>query len=158
MVKAMQWDAVADQWPWLVVAGIVAVLLGALAAYRFYKTGPEPENEHIPVYQSQQDGWTPTGRIDFIDRRSTGDFVLQIEETRAADSLGGVEHREIRWRRATLDEAKKVIVAYHAQRNLSRAANFVVTAPNILRRDAELRAEPQEAPLVADQVISDPEV
>ena len=41
--------------------------------------------------------------------------------------MGGVEHREIRWRKATLDEAKAVVVAYHAQRNLAMTANFIVS-------------------------------
>jgi hypothetical protein len=38
-------------------------------------------------------------------------IILQAEDTRIVDSMGGVEHREIRWRKATLDEAKAVVVA-----------------------------------------------
>jgi hypothetical protein len=70
-----------------------------------------------------------TGRIDLVDPHSNGEFALQVEETQTVNSPGGVEHREIRWRRATLDEAKMVLVAYHAQRNLLMAANFIVSAP-----------------------------
>jgi hypothetical protein len=70
-----------------------------------------------------------TGRIDFVDPHSNGELVLQVEETQIVNSPGGIEHREIRWRRATVDEAKMVLVSYHAQRNLLMSANFVLTAP-----------------------------
>ena len=55
--------------------------------------------------------------------------MLQVEETRITNSPGGVERREIRWRKATLDEAKMVLVSYHAQRKLLMTANFVVGTP-----------------------------
>lgn len=126
----MQWDAITDQWPWFAAAAVLVVLLGAFVAYSFYKPKPKPDD----AVQTQQDGWSRTGRIDFMDRQSNGDFVLQVEDTRIAESMSGVEHREIRWRKATLDEAKRVIVAYHAQRNLARTANFIVTSPSVVRR------------------------
>jgi len=66
------------------------------------------------------------GAIDFSNPQSPGGFILQAEDTRIVDSIGGVERREIRWRKATLDEAKAVVVAYYARRNLTMAANFVV--------------------------------
>jgi hypothetical protein len=142
----MQWDAITDQWPWFAAAAVLVVLVVAFVAYGFYKPKPQPGD---PI-QNQQDGWTPTGRIDFIDRQSGGDFVLQVEDTRIADSASGVEHREIRWRKATLDEAKRVIVAYHAQRNLARTANFVVTSPSVMRRNSDLQTE-QEVQLGKDE-------
>ena len=43
-------------------------------------------------------------------------------------SPSGVEHREIRWRRATLPEAKMVLEFYHAQENLAMSAAFTATA------------------------------
>jgi hypothetical protein len=83
-----------------------------------------------------QNGWTPTGRIDFVDPQSIGDFVLQVEETRIVDSLGGVEHREIRWRKATLDEAKTVLISYHAQRNLSMRRTSS-SSSTVMRRNSD---------------------
>jgi hypothetical protein len=59
--------------------------------------------------------------------------------------MGGVEHREIRWRRATLDEAKTVLVSYHAQRNLTMTANFIVSSPTAMRRNSDGRNEHQES-------------
>ena len=70
-----------------------------------------------------------TGRIEFVDPHSNGDLLLQVEETQIVNSPGGVEHREIRRRRATLGEGKIVLVSYHSQRNLLMSANFIVSAP-----------------------------
>ena len=61
--------------------------------------------------------------------------------------MGGVQHREIRWRKATLDEAKMVVVAYHAQRNLAVAANYVVSSRAVMRPNSSPKNEHQEAPL-----------
>ena len=135
-------DAITDQWPWFAAAAVLVVLVGAFVAYSFYRPKRQPDD---PI-QNQQDGWSPTGRIDFMDRQSSDDFVLQVEDTRIADSASGVEHREIRWRKATLDEAKRVIVAYHAQRNLARTANFIVTSPSVVRQP-DLQTEQPEIQL-----------
>jgi hypothetical protein len=140
-------DTITDQWPWFAAAAVLVVLVGAFVAYNFYKPKLQPDD---PI-QNQQEGWSPTGRIDFIDRQSNGDFVLQVEDTRIADSVSGVEHREIRWRKATLDEAKRVIVAYHAQRNLARTANFIVTSPSVIRRNSDLQTEHQEVQIGKDE-------
>jgi hypothetical protein len=143
----MQLDTITDQWPWFAAAGLLVVLIVALAAYYFYKPNPKPDD---PT-QNQQEGWTPTGRIDFTDPHSIENFILQVEETRIDESLGGVEHRAIRWRRATLDEAKRVIVAYHAQRNLATRATFVVTSPSIVRGQSDLKIEHQQGKLGEDE-------
>jgi hypothetical protein len=73
--------------------------------------------------------------------------VLQVEETRIVNSPSGVEHREIRWRRATLDEGKTVLVSYHAQRNLLMSANFIVSAPTRTKQSANPQAERLNAEL-----------
>jgi hypothetical protein len=73
-------------------------------------------------------GWMLTGRIDLTDPQSVGALVLEVEETRISMSPSGVEHREIRWRRATLPEAKMVLESYHAQQNLAMSATFTATA------------------------------
>ena len=142
------WDTIANQPLWLGVAVVLVVLvLVFLAAYKTYK--PKPRDT-IP---NQREGWTPTGRVDFSDPQSVGDFILQAEDTRIVSSMGGVEHREIRWRKATLDEAKMVVVAYHAQRNLAVAANYVVSSRAMLRRNSDPKGEHQEAPLGKDEVV-----
>ena len=106
--------------------------------------------------------WIWTGRIDLTDPKSAGDFVLRVEETRVVNSPVGVEHREIRWRKATLDEAKTVMVSYHVQRKLAMAANFVVSAPTETKRISNSRGNNEEAelkkPEVAEVQAEGPEV
>ena len=122
----MTWDAILAQWPWFAAAaGVLVVVIGLLVLLR-------PKSKRQPNTTgsaADNKGWVLTGRIDFVDPHSNGELVLQVEETQIVNSPGGVEHREIRWRRATLDEAKMVLVSYHAQRNLLMSANFIVSAP-----------------------------
>ena len=142
----MLWDTFnnlfANQWFWFSSAGVLLVLVWVTAS-KFYKSKPSE------VIQDQQEGWTPTGRIDFLNPQSIGNFILQAGDTRIVESLGGVEHREIRWRKATLDEAKTVVVAYHAQRNLAMAANFIVNSS--IRRKSDLDNEHQNLQLGKDE-------
>jgi hypothetical protein len=80
--------------------------------------------------------------------------VLQVEETRITNSPGGVERREIRWRKATLDEAKMVLVSYHAQRKLLMTANFVVGTPTETGRNG--RGEKDKLNEVSDSQTESP--
>ena len=136
-------DTITDQWIWFSVAGVFAILVVVVAVHNFYKSKPSD------VIQGQQEGWTPTGRVDFTDPQSIGNFILQAEDTRIVDSIGGVERREIRWRKATLDEAKTVIVGYHAQRNLAMTANFIVSSS--IRRKSDSDNEHPKAQLGKDE-------
>ena len=140
----MEWDAITAQWPWFSAAGVLVVFLVAFAGYNFYK----PKAHNAKKYNAaDQHGWIATGRVDFVDPQSIGAFTLQAEETRIVESLGGMEHREIRWRTATLDEAKTVLVSYHAQRNLTMAANLVVSAPTVPRRNTDEQSETRDVQL-----------
>ena len=96
--------------------------------------------------------WTWTGRIDLAHPKSAEDFVLRVEETRVVNSPVGLEHREIRWRGATLEEAKTVMVSYHVQRNLAMTANFVVSAPSETKRTSNGRGNNEEAELKKAEV------
>jgi hypothetical protein len=122
---------------------LFVVLIAALAIPYFYKPKPTPDD---PTRDQPQpdDGWTPTGRIDFTDPHSNGNFTLQVEETRVDESLSGVEHRTIRWRKATLDEAKRVIVSYHAQRNLTMRPTFVVASRSLAQEQSDQKNEHQQ--------------
>ena len=81
----MQWGTIPDQWIWICAAGVFAVFVGAFAGYSFYK--PKPNERTKSNAAAQNGGWTATGRIDFVDPRSIGDFILQVEETRIVDSM-----------------------------------------------------------------------
>jgi len=142
----MQWDVISDQWVWIGAAAVLVIFVAALAIHSL-KPKPHDEAKAKSNAAAQSDGWAPTGRIDFVDPQSTSDFILQVEETRIVDTMGGVEHREIRWRRATLDEAKTVLVSYHAQRNLTMTAHFIVSSSSMTQRNSDARNGQQEIQL-----------
>jgi hypothetical protein len=153
METTMLWDAITNPLFWFGSAiFFIVIFFGILAAYSFRKRDPY----HYVVktddnIQSDDGSWTPTGRIDFIDPRSSGHFILQVEDTRIVESMSGVDLREIRWRNATLDEAKVVVVTYHAHRNLTMRSNFSVTSANRIQREFDLgqtdsQLENNEAP------------
>jgi|SRR5829696_7072203 len=62
--------------------------------------------------------WQLTGKIDFHcaetfrDDKAPAAFVLRVEDYRIVESISGVEHVEIRWRNASLAEAKSVVIAH----------------------------------------------
>ena len=135
---AMTWEAIFEQWPWFAAAaGVLVIVVGLLILLK-----PKSKRQRNTT-SSAADGkeWVLTGRIDFIDPHSAGELVLQVEETRIVNSPSGVEHREIRWRRATLDEGKMVLVSYHAQRNLLMSPNYTVSAPSRTKQNANGQAE-----------------
>ena len=134
----LTWNAILEQWPWFAAAaGVLVVVVGLLVQFKpkskrqLNATGSAADNK----------GWVLTGRIDFVDPHSNGDLLLQVEETQIVNSPGGVEHREIRWRRATLDEAKMVLVSYHAQRNLLMSPNYTVSAPSRTKQSGNGQTE-----------------
>jgi len=104
---SMNWEAIFEQWPWFAAAaGVLIVVIGLLILLR-----PKSKRKaNTTGSNADSKEWVLTGRIDFVDPHSAGELVLQVEETRIVNRPSGVEHREIRWRRATLDEGKMVLV------------------------------------------------
>jgi len=143
----MAWDVISNQWFWLGAAGFFMIALAIILIIARRPTGQ--------AKKSQEGGWFPTGRIDFSgpnesDPDSSGNFILQAEDTRVVRSIGGIDHHEIRWRRATLNEAKKVVSTYHAQRSFSRAPLAGAKSVNKLASESEVESSPRvEAPSLA---------
>jgi hypothetical protein len=88
--------------------------------------------------------WIPTGRIDFAgasfepaDADTPASLYLQAEETRMLISQSGIEKKEIRWRQATLNEAKRVVNVFHRQLPRSPLRTLETdTAPSIASEGA----------------------
>jgi len=96
-----------------VLMAIIAVG-GALAGFYLWWL-KQTKLEEIVTVTSE---WQPTCKIDFLCAESPKDhklptvFVLRVEDYRTVESISGVEHVEIRWRNATLAEAKAVVVVH----------------------------------------------
>ena len=126
MFDDLMWDALLQAWPWFGAAAVVFV--GAVGLFIALKPKPERQPD-IAADTADKIGWTLTRRIDFADPQSVGALVLEVEEARSSMSPSGVEHREIRWRRATLPEAKMVLGSYHVRQNLAMSPSFTVSSP-----------------------------
>jgi hypothetical protein len=137
-----------QQWYWYAAAAVLVVAAGVFA---LLKPKSKVQFERANVVADGKD-WTWTGRIDLANPKSAEDFVLRVEETRVVTSPVGLEHREIRWRGATLDEAKTVMVSYHIQRNLAMTTNFVVSTPSETKRTSNGRGNNEEAELKKAEV------
>ena len=98
MFDDLTWEAILQAWPWFGAAAVVFV--GAVGLFIALRPKPKRQTE-AAADAADRMGWTLTGRIDLADPRSVGALVLEVEETRISVSPSGVEHREIRWRRAT---------------------------------------------------------
>jgi len=96
-----------------VLAAIIAAAASLVMFYLWWLKQKKPEE--IVTVTSE---WQPTGKIDFHcaelpqDPKLPTHFVLRVEDYRTVESISGVEHVEIRWRNATLAEAKAVVVAH----------------------------------------------
>jgi hypothetical protein len=96
----------------LIVAGAAAGLTW------LYMTGVWRKNLQEMIAATGE--WRPTDKIDFHcaempkDEKVPSAFVLQVEDYRTVETISGVQHVEIRWRNATLAEAKAVVTAHQA--------------------------------------------
>ena len=138
------WDVILQGWPWFGAAAVVFVLAVGLCIVLKPRSKRQAEKA---AEGADKIGWILTGRTDFTDPQSVGALVLEVEETRTSESPSGVEHREIRWRRATLPEAKMVLESYHSQQNLAMSATFTTAAPAGTKRRVNEQAESMETEL-----------
>src|SRR3954467_47425 len=113
----------------LVSSGIAAIAL--LLLYISPRQKKEPED----AVKATSD-WQPTGKIDFYSPEAPKEdkvpatFVLRVEDYRTVESISGVEHMEIRWRNATLAEAKSVVIAHQ---NATDTATKGYQIPRLVR-------------------------
>jgi hypothetical protein len=103
---------------WLVLAIVLIVaVVGYIVARRAGMSSSPVEHEGRVIHD-----WMPTGRIDFagpsMDASAAdapASFYLQAEDVRFLISFSGIERKELRWRKATLNEAKRVVTVFHRQ-------------------------------------------
>ncbi len=96
------------------------VLTGALMMiFGFRKAGKE-EPALCPVVGTIKQDWTPTGNIDL---RSTGmcessapqPLRLWVEEKRVTETAVGQRIADLRWRLATIEEGKQIVICWNAR-------------------------------------------
>ena len=103
---------------WGAVASIGVAVGGLIMMFGFRK------KEHQPAAFGHVDGvmkqdWTRTGNIDFhaaaLESASPQPLTLRVEEKKITENPMGQDVVELRWRLATLEEAKEVVVCWNAR-------------------------------------------
>ncbi len=65
-----------------------------------------------------KDDWRRTGHIDFharsLDSASPQQLILRVEERKIIENAMGQDVVQLRWRLATLEEAKEVVARWNA--------------------------------------------
>jgi hypothetical protein len=104
----------------LVTLLFVFAAIAAIALVVLYLSSRKKPEEIVTATTE----WQPTGKIDLYcaempnDDKVPASFLLRVEDYRTVESISGVEHVEIRWRNATLAEAKSVVAAHQNATNM----------------------------------------
>jgi len=108
------------EYVWGIMAIIGVVVGGLIMVFGFRKT----DRKSAPFDQvdgvMKQD-WTRTGNIDFhaaaLESISPQPLTLRVEEKRITENAMGQDVVELRWRLATLEEAKELVVCWNARQS-----------------------------------------
>src|SRR5580704_10387996 len=110
---------------WGVFAVIAVAVATAMIVYGFYSVRKKRELDpsFSEVGGTLKLDWTRTGKVDFLvaDLESTSpqQLILRVEEKKIIENSMGEDVIQLRWRLATLAEAKEVVVLWntHASKN-----------------------------------------
>jgi len=108
------------EFAWGIIALIGIVAGGLIMMFGFSKKEQKPAAfGHVDGVVKQE--WTRTGNIDFhataLESASPQPLILRIEEKKITENAMGQDIVELRWRLATLEEAKEVVVCWNARQS-----------------------------------------
>ena len=106
------------EFPWSMVAIIGVVVGGVVMMFGIRKKEQKPAAfGHVDGIVKQD--WTRTGNIDFhaaaLESTSPQPLTLRVEEKKITENAMGQDVVELRWRLATLEEAKEIVVCWNAR-------------------------------------------
>lgn len=108
------------EYAWGIVAVIGVIVGGLIMVFGFRKT-EQKAGAFDQIDGVMKQDWTRTGNIDFhaasLDSASPQPLTLRVEERRITENAMGQDVVELRWRLATLDEAKELVVCWNARRS-----------------------------------------
>src|SRR5258708_38734517 len=110
------------QSPWSLVAVIVAIVAAivgvVIMVFGLRKTEQKPTL--FDVDGILKEDWTRTGNIDFyvaaLENASPQMLVLRVEEKKLIENAMGQDVVQLRWRLATLEDTKEVVVCWNARK------------------------------------------
>lgn len=113
----MGWELRMENLAWL----IVAIGMGMGGMIMTFGSRKADQKSVMPgsIGGTVMQDWTPTGNIDFhdsVESSSPQPLRLWVEERRITESMVGQRVMELRWRLATIDEGKELVVCWNASR------------------------------------------
>jgi hypothetical protein len=106
---------------WSIVAVLGIAVAAAMIAYGIYaiRKKDEPDPLYGGVSGTLKEDWARTGNIDFhvvaLESASPQHFILRVEERKIMENPMGQEVTQLRWRLATMEEAKEVVACWNAR-------------------------------------------
>ena len=107
---------------WSVVAPVVGLAIGVLImAFGFRKKEQNPGSPGFDNIDGvlKQD-WTRTDNIDFyvaaVEDGAPQRMILRVEERKVTENPMGQDIVQLRWRLATLEEAKEVVACWNVRK------------------------------------------
>lgn len=95
------------------IIGAAAIIYGVRSA-----TNKAPANAFDEVGGILKQDWARTGRIDFYvaapESPSPQRLLLRVEERKIVENTMGEDIAQLRWRLATVEEAKEVVACWNA--------------------------------------------
>jgi hypothetical protein len=106
-------------WSVVPIIGIIGLIAGGVTAVFGFRKKEKPMLIETVDGTLKQD-WTRTGKIDFFVRElgsaSPQLLILRVEDRRIMETIMGQDVVELRWRLASLEEAKEVVVSWNASK------------------------------------------
>jgi hypothetical protein len=102
---------------WVIVA--IGVLVGGLIIMFGFRKTDQKLVAFGRIDRALKQDWMRTGNIDFhtsaLESSSPQPLRLLVEEKRITEGAVGQDIAELRWRLATLEEGKELVVCWHAR-------------------------------------------
>jgi hypothetical protein len=108
---------------WGVIAVIALAVAAAMIIYAVRKKDEKAPSSFGEVDGILKQDWATTGKIDFhvtaLKSTSPQPLILRVEEMKIVENSVGEDVVQLRWRLATLEEAKELVVCWntHGARN-----------------------------------------
>src|SRR5437016_13975139 len=100
---------------WSIVVVLAIAVAAAMIGYGIYtfRKKDEPDPLYGNVAGTLKEDWTRTRNIDFhlvtLESNSPQELILRVEEKKIMENAMGQEVTQLRWRLATIQEAKEVV-------------------------------------------------
>jgi hypothetical protein len=113
-------EQLATPFAWSIVAVVAIAVAAAVIGYGIYtfRKKDEPDLLYGNVAGTLKEDWTRTGNIDFhagaLESTSPQQLILRVEERKIMENSMGQEVTQLRWRLATVEEAKEVVACWNA--------------------------------------------